>query len=1675
MNDLAFWQQLRSRQFDDAELPRKLDEMAKWPARERMPFLGFLPPLFRHLNAEVRAAALRCLGECRGMIALEYLVKALQDPEPSVRAAVVETMRLTLNAADWARWAHVLFHPRADVRQAAIRPDREFPPPVWWMLYLLPDPECTAVARERLKNVVCATESLPVIVDYAGRGILTRAEARHFTCRMTWPSVVDFLSKWGVRDAAECQTFAEALESPEDRERITASRSMDPLDGVFELFTDGAGEEDQEWLDAQVRSILAAEPTYRQRVLASVLVNIAREGSGVRGQGSEDAQGSGVSGQGSEKQFFLAKLAGVIDPKFLSCPWLPVACRRAALQGFYDLREQTPKLDSEEVFRLLKTDICYRDDGMLDLWAVGAVLHLFPSNPYERFLSRHPVEMVASAFSAAPEASVPFLGLADRSPRGRRYLIRELCLQPRPERARLLAKLCEVVPVDSLDFIEHIQAFVACEIALQLLEWRTEFHWKKATRLAVLLSRQIEAGQVGPFLQGWLNREQPQDDAFGLSLLTALSRHVEPRFLEQAVRTFSATILRKLLAVVAQCSGFPYDQELAISRQLIEHGEEDIRSWAAARLQPPASRFKELDPSAKEGLLRSGHCHRLRALPDPVTPEVTTCASLLASHDLPAEVDAQFVRFSFPDTTFAKKLDEEMILNWRDEARLPMLGHVWLYRWDAHAETLSRLLAERSLTIAAFLEGGDDYRSPLLRQRTWEAAARLIEVWRWKEKSRYDTAWTNEFAEVLVKHLGGDCGEAAAQLLMTWQKAFPDHAALQAVRDRIVSQLPELDDAVRTNLKPWIDPSGLAIFHRAIETIVAREAGVNLADCDIDELFHHVATSIDISQKAAARLVELGEIGRSAIVKRIVEFPPSRAWLLTETIAHWSEGEHLEEMQRIFLDGVGPAETRYRIASALCARGQQGLVPAIIVLLNEPGPTGWFTASDWREFLKIAEGEGFYIHDLRKLLAISPHPHVYDPILMGLLAIEPEIDLDVQNALTSFLQCGTERMRDIRVRAAHWLHEGVGQSVLTLLLQAEAADPPTYPNLLAHQPYDVVLAVVHGFLLLGTGEGDENLILNLLMAPGVDSYACQEGLSLLLQHIDSRDVRKRARQNLKPRYTREMKLRRVADTFAWGVRIGRELTGKLYGVEMISGRELGYTRFTENKIYITPLPILRGEMNGRQVVRALILHEYGHHMYHRGDVAQEVWKKSEREGMQRILNLVSDEHLERNLRALDHHFGDQLKMLAAYAFQHTSREIKVEDLLTALRGRAFEVLSTAPLDVAKMYGAVAVLNGRILMLMEKVGLSFARFMRALRMGLGNRHDDPKVEAGLELFRGKFRKSSMPKLYEISLKLREIFGWETDILNSFDQDALSSEESSDWDDVSEGLTNEEIQTEVQNSLQGKKGSKSREGGGSKGLNLGPEEHFDLITETVPMTYDPAAHGSYAMQVARPARLFRTFLNKLGVGLRQQKFRLSGKSFDRSRARAVVLRGDPRMLIARELHIITDLFIGVVIDCSGSMANNANIEKAKLFGTLIAEAGRSYPGVDVRLFGFTDRVVYDAGNANRCAVHALEAGGGNNDAAGLWHAALAAKASRRRAKLLVMISDGAPTECSVTALRSLVTRLTKRMKMCCAQVAVCPLDHQCFPNHILLDSENVDASVIQFGNVMAKLVQKALRGG
>ena len=129
--------------------------------------------------------------------------------------------------------------------------------------------------------------------------------------------------------------------------------------------------------------------------------------------------------------------------------------------------------------------------------------------------------------------------------------------------------------------------------------------------------------------------------------------------------------------------------------------------------------------------------------------------------------------------------------------------------------------------------------------------------------------------------------------------------------------------------------------------------------------------------------------------------------------------------------------------------------------------------------------------------------------------------------------------------------------------------------------------------------------------------------------------------------------------------------------------------------------------------------------------------------------------------------------------------------------------------------------------------------------------------------------------------------------------------------------------------------------------------------------------------------------------------------------------------------------------------------------------------MRILGFTDSVLYDAGDARRCAAASLEAEGGNNDAGALLHMAEIAKRSRRRAKLLVMVSDGLPTDCSAQALTDLVRHLEKREHMVLAQVAVRPLEEQCFSHYVRLDQGDSVSVVRRFGETVARLVSKALR--
>jgi len=610
-------------------------------------------------------------------------------------------------------------------------------------------------------------------------------------------------------------------------------------------------------------------------------------------------------------------------------------------------------------------------------------------------------------------------------------------------------------------------------------------------------------------------------------------------------------------------------------------------------------------------------------------------------------------------------------------------------------------------------------------------------------------------------------------------------------------------------------------------------------------------------------------------------------------------------------------------------------------------------------------------------------------------------------------------------------------------------------------------------LLLPGDPALERGLLDRIQAGEFDSATTAALLQSILDASRNDENRKRALALVRPDpFSKARTIRTLAEIAAWGMERGLELTGKtfrfrLYGT---SEGEVGMTVLRGRVIHFNPLPLLRGEPDGRRIVEAIILHEIGHHRYNTGPAWNELEEEIEEYDLHSLLNLVQDEHLERNLRSMNTDWGDALKTLAAWAFQRTTREIEIAPLLPLFGAHAFDVLLRAGMEPARDPAKVAVSSGRLLREIERHGSSFSRFLRALRMGLGNRTGDPKVAEALALFGKDFREATPERLVEIAHELRRIFAGETGIGDALSLHGAATADPGELAGRLPGISDDELSAEI-DSLRQRSAPRAQRGKGSggQGINRGGSTEFSEIDEVVVLDVDREEYRKLAMGVAGWSRRLRRFLETLGLSRVTLRRRTSGSAVDRAALPGAITRGDPRILIARRTVLRADLFLGVVIDCSGSMSVAGSMTRAQLFAALIAEAARGLDGIDARFFGFTDTVIYDAGTAERCAVAALDPDGGNNDAAALWYVSRVAMASRRSARLLVMISDGAPTECSVSALRALVSRLTAG-GIACAQVAVQPIQDVCFPDYVLVDDEDLSDAVARFGRVIARLVRK-----
>ena len=202
-----------------------------------------------------------------------------------------------------------------------------------------------------------------------------------------------------------------------------------------------------------------------------------------------------------------------------------------------------------------------------------------------------------------------------------------------------------------------------------------------------------------------------------------------------------------------------------------------------------------------------------------------------------------------------------------------------------------------------------------------------------------------------------------------------------------------------------------------------------------------------------------------------------------------------------------------------------------------------------------------------------------------------------------------------------------------------------------------------------------------------------------------------------------------------------------------------------------------------------------------------------------------------------------------------------------------------------------------------------------------------------------------------------------------------------------------------------------------------EWFNQIEPIVQVEPDQPLLDSLLPQIYPLAQQLKPLLARCGraaVDLEDQP-----DGFDLTDEADLALVGETSVFITDDMMPKASVHFEVALDCSGSMASPTQSLKpgekfllGKFFALVLEQAVLDMPGVSARFWGFTHEQIYDCGTPGEGRMSGLQCGGGNNDAAMLWHMGQSAATSGKDIKVLLMLSDGQPSDCSWLSLHNLV---------------------------------------------------------
>ncbi len=1632
-------------------------ELAEQRHHFRVPFLARLIPHATHADAEIRAAILACLGGVEGYEGVRAIVRALSDEVKEVREAAIQSLLKTGGRAN-LRLAHGLFHHREDVRRETVTRGSV---PGALVVHQLADVASCDVVIERAPQLLQTGDAVEALVVLLETGVVEPHIARRALLALEWDE--------------RTQPLVEGLHIGKLTPPAETRKALD----------DGFEAESNDRLEAVLR-LVGDDPSFVERFVAGAK---RRSVQGAQGQRIAWAIARSIASYAEAPPELIA-LAAIHLPALLAHPVLEVETAKAAARAIPSLR---PKRERDDpLAALFGAPVCL-DGGMLDLEVIAGVLALSKVSPIVSIATYGTPAEWEAAIRRNPEWGVPLLaqGAPNKHAKLFRELVAALLIAPRRDADLAVDVIAHVANVRSELFGIEEAAARDRDLVWLLLETAREKEVSgrlvissvQRSRLVTWLAARLDDAQVDALLMEVAQRGDAPDASLPDEVVCAACR-VRGQAMADRVAAFAVEHQRAVLMWTRRAALFPSSVFYAIVGRLAASADPGVRALAQV-IQEPASAevtmteertdVRALTDDETAAILSADDDELFsvlllvykkpvrgvaRALLDRRTakPSPRIAAAILFAFDDPVLTSRAFSRYLEDDPKFLSTLETEMVDRGRRAPFIPLLAAAWLHRWEIPIASFEREVFAYPEGPAALLRASLYWPAPLLISQLWRGYARLAALWRMRDRERFLRVFDESLGRMIAiqVHLHG---APAARILVEMFLGGVAEDVMARLQHVVVALLDRTTDDTRDVLNRWFD-TDVSGAHPVATQIATDEGLVAEAMRTTDpERLAELAVSDQLFVARAA----LGRIDDAThLVARVRAGPVGFGRHVAERLLALADGATRSAL--IEDPSVDPV-LRFELAMARIDQAPD-VWPHVAAAVCTPSSQRWFNDRD----LERIRDAGILERQIAVDLATSDQLVAYAEAVR--LLVESASDEEVRDALFAFLDQGTERLSAVRTSAARALFaSGDGRAfslALTAALDAwerlaPGLETPAFVSLNPSCAEEAAACVVTA----GRSGATRRLLDELERMSHLDN---QGALLAILQQAETKEVQERALRSLRRTGATEGRLRRLAEIFAWGAKESRLLLGAAYRVHLIGGDAYGYTRLEQRSVYVNPMTFLRGHRDGEDVLRGLIMHELGHHMYHADKAALAIWKQAERARQHSLLNLVADEHLERNLRARRTEHGDHLKTLAAHAFLHQRRAIDVMELVGRLGPHTFAVLTAARLEVARSPVQVEVQLGALFKEMERSGTSFVRFVRALRMGLGDRYGDPKVAQALALFDKSFRKSSMEELWKITQKLVEIFGDEARLIEVIDLHDNVNGTGGEGDAAARrGIDDESVQREVDRILDG---DKQKPKTPDRTINRGHDESFDEIRDIQRVQPDAESHRDGLRRVARCARRMREVLKYLGLQLEPRRARLKGRTIDRAGLPRAVVRRDPRMLIAREAVQRADLSLSVLIDCSGSMSLDQNLEKAKLFGLLISEACRGLTGVDARFWGFSDVSIFDAGTAERCAVSGLTLQGGNNDAGALWHAAQVAMRSTRRAKLLVMISDGSPTECSVAALRALVRRLERRYGFVCAQVAVRPLEEECFSHHIDLIDDDLDRAVRRFSQVVSRLVRQAL---